>query len=165
MAAAFVTEIQGCQKKARETGKAFRLFWPMIVLRCRYWRSHQLLLPDVASSPEHLKLREDWMKSYRPENCFTEDGKLIPELRKLAPEGDTRMSANPVSNGGLIKKPSKLPDFRDSRIELPHRGTTDAPSISNMAVFLRDIVQRNLTNFRLLGPDKTKSNKPGGVYK
>ncbi|KAL6252401.1 hypothetical protein RBB50_000120 [Rhinocladiella similis] len=175
-----VLEIRGYQKQARESGKAFRPFWPMIVLRSPkgwtgprtvdghylegFWRAHQIPLPDVASSKQHLKVLEDWMKSYTPDKYFTEEGKLIPELKKLAPEGNARMSANPVANGGLIKKPLKLPDFRNYKIDVKHGGNTNGPSMSNMAVFLRDVIAKNQTNFRLFGPDETESNKLGGVY-
>jgi xylulose-5-phosphate/fructose-6-phosphate phosphoketolase len=175
-----VLDIRGYQKKARESGKAFRPLWPMIILRSPkgwtgprkvdghylegYWRAHQIPLPDVASSPDHLKLLEEWMKSYTPEKYFTEDGKLIPELKAVAPVGNKRMSANPVANGGLVKKPLLMPDFRDYNLAVEKGGLTDAPSMSNFAVFLRDIIQKNPHNFRLFGPDETESNKLGGVY-
>ncbi len=175
-----VQDIRGYQKKARESGKAFRPMWPMIVLRSPkgwtaprkvdnhylegFWRSHQIPLPDVASSPEHLKLLEEWMKSYTPDKYFGKDGKLIPELRKVAPEGNRRMSANPVANGGSIKKPLLMPDFRDYKISVDTGGAKAAGSMANFAVFLRDIIQKNPHNFRLFGPDETESNKLGGVY-
>jgi xylulose-5-phosphate/fructose-6-phosphate phosphoketolase len=175
-----VLDIRGYQKKARESGKAFRPLWPMIILRSPkgwtgprkvdghylegYWRAHQIPLPDVASSPDHLKLLEEWMKSYTPEKYFTEDGKLIPELKAVAPVGNKRMSANPVANGGLVKKPLLMPDFRDYNLAVEKGGLTDAPSMSNFAVFLRDIIKKNPHNFRLFGPDETESNKLGGVY-
>ncbi|KIW89501.1 uncharacterized protein Z519_09657 [Cladophialophora bantiana CBS 173.52] len=175
-----VLEIRAHQKKARESGKAFRPLWPMIVLRSPkgwtgprtvdghylegFWRAHQIPLPDVASSAEHLKLLEQWMKSYTPEKYFGEDGKLIPALKKLVPEGTRRMSANPVANGGLLKKPLLMPDFRDYKLAVEKGGITEAPSMSNMAIFLRDIVAKNPHNFRLFGPDETESNKLAGVY-
>ncbi|EXJ73773.1 phosphoketolase 1 [Cladophialophora psammophila CBS 110553] len=175
-----VLEIRAHQKKARESGKAFRPLWPMIVLRSPkgwtaprtvdghylegFWRAHQIPLPDVASSSEHLKLLEQWMKSYNPEKYFGEDGKLIPALKKLVPDGNRRMSANPVANGGLLKKPLLMPDFRDYKLAVEKGGITEAPSMSNMAIFLRDIVAKNPHNFRLFGPDETESNKLAGVY-
>jgi xylulose-5-phosphate/fructose-6-phosphate phosphoketolase len=175
-----VLDIRGYQKKARESGKAFRPLWPMIILRSPkgwtgprkvdghylegYWRAHQIPLPDVASSPDHLKLLEEWMKSYTPEKYFTEDGKLVPELKAVAPVGNKRMSANPVANGGLVKKPLLMPDFRDYNLTVEKGGLTDAPSMSNFAIFLRDIIKKNPHNFRLFGPDETESNKLGGVY-
>jgi xylulose-5-phosphate/fructose-6-phosphate phosphoketolase len=175
-----VTEIRAYQKKARDSGKAFRPLWPMIVLRSPkgwtgprtvdghylegYWRSHQIPLPNVASNPEHLKLLEDWMKSYTPEKYFGEDGKMIDQLKVLVPEGNKRMSANPVANGGLIKRPLHMPDFRKYAMEVSRGGISDGPSMSNMAIFLRDVVAKNQTNFRLFGPDETESNKLGAVY-
>ncbi|KIW76476.1 hypothetical protein Z517_11222 [Fonsecaea pedrosoi CBS 271.37] len=175
-----VLEIRAHQKKARESGKAFRPLWPMIVLRSPkgwtgprtvdghylegFWRAHQIPLPDVASSSEHLKLLEQWMKSYTPEQYFGEEGKLVPTLKKLVPEGNRRMSANPVANGGILKKPLLMPDFREYKLACEKGGITEAPSMSNMAVFLRDIIAKNPHNFRLFGPDETESNKLGGVY-
>jgi xylulose-5-phosphate/fructose-6-phosphate phosphoketolase len=175
-----VLEIREYQKKARESGKAFRPRWPMIVLRSPkgwtgprtvdgrylegYWRSHQVPIPDVASKPEHLKVLEDWMKSYTPEKYFGEDGKLIPELKALVPEGNKRLSASPVANGGLLKKPLHLNDFRSYALDVKKGGVTEGPSMANMAKFLRDVIEKNPTNFRLFGPDETESNKLGEVY-
>ncbi|KAK9342187.1 hypothetical protein V1522DRAFT_416961, partial [Lipomyces starkeyi] len=90
------------------------------------------------------------MRSYDPEKVFDESGKLIPELKELAPQGNRRMSANPVANGALLKKPLHMPDFRNYAIEVHRGGTIEAPSMSNMAIFLRDIIAANQTNFRLL---------------
>lgn len=176
-----VLEIRGYQKKARESGKAFRPRWPMIVLRSPkgwtgprtvdgrylegYWRSHQVPIPDVASNPDKLKTLEDWMKSYTPDKYFGADGKLIPELKALAPEGNKRLSAAPVANGGLIKKPLHLQDFRAYSLDVKKGGITDGPSMANMARYLRDVIEKNPTNFRLFGPDETESNKLGEVYK
>lgn len=176
-----VLEIREYQKKARDSGKAFRPRWPMIVLRSPkgwtgprtvdgrylegYWRSHQVPIPDVASNPEHLKVLEDWMKSYTPEIYFGKDGKLIPELKALVPEGNKRLSASPVANGGLLKKPLQLNDFRSYAVEVKKGGVTEGPSMANMANFLRDVIEKNPTNFRLFGPDETESNKLGEVYK
>jgi len=176
-----VVEIRKYQKEARESGKAFRPRWPMIILRSPkgwtgprkvdghflegFWRAHQVPLPNVASNPDHLKLLEQWMRNYHPEKYFTEDGKLIPALKKLPPEGNRRMSANPVANGGLLRKPLQMPDFHKYRIEVNKGGTTEAPSMSNMAVFLRDVIAQNQHTFRLFGPDETESNKLGEIYK
>ncbi|KAK8843519.1 hypothetical protein IAR55_007179 [Kwoniella newhampshirensis] len=174
-----VAEIKQYQKQARSTGKAFRPRWPMVILRSPkgwtaprdvsghhlegYWRAHQIPLADVATNSEHLKLLEDWMRSYKPEELFTKDGKLIPELKELVPEGNLRMSANPVANGGLIRKSLNLPDFRDYALSV-EPGVTNGPSMANMALYLRDVVARNLDSFRLFGPDETESNKLGAVY-
>ncbi|WWC97811.1 hypothetical protein V866_004698 [Kwoniella sp. B9012] len=173
-----VLEIKQYQKQARDSGKAFRPRWPMVVLRSPkgwtaprdvsghhlegYWRAHQIPLADVATSAEHLALLESWMKSYKPDELFV-NGKLIPELKELVPQGNARMSANPVANGGYLRKSLRLPDFRKYAFEVVP-GVTNAPSMSNMAKWLRDVVAANQTNFRLFGPDETESNKLGAVY-
>lgn len=99
----------------------------------------------------------------RPDKLF-KDGKLIPELRALAPEGNRRMSANPVANGGVLRKPLKMPNFRDYAIDIEKQGAVMAPSMSNFAVFLKDIMAKNMDSFRLFGPDETQSNKLDAVY-
>lgn len=175
-----VLEIKSYQKQARDSGVAFRPRWPMVVLRSPkgwtgprtisgklsegFWRSHQVPIADVATNPPHLKLLEDWMRSYKPEEVFDKNGKLIAELRDLAPQGTRRMSANPVGNGGLLRKPLHMPDFRKYALTGINPGVSSMPSMSNMANFLRDIVSQNMTNFRLFGPDETESNKLGAVY-
>ncbi|KFY22968.1 hypothetical protein V493_06190 [Pseudogymnoascus sp. VKM F-4281 (FW-2241)] len=174
-----ITEIRGYQKKARDSGKPFRPFWPMIVLRTPkgwtaprdidghylegFWRAHQIPIPDIAKNKEHFAIFEKWMRSYEPERLF-QDGKLIPELRELPPTGNSRMSANPVGNGGVLRKPLQIPDFRDYAIEVARNGSSFGPSMTNMALFLRDIMSKNMTNFRVFGPDETESNKLGGIY-
>ncbi|WVQ80927.1 hypothetical protein IAT38_003034 [Cryptococcus sp. DSM 104549] len=174
-----ILEIRAYQKQARDSGKAFRPRWPMIVLRSPkgwtaprnvsghhlegYWRAHQIPLADVAANKEHLALLESWMKGYKPEELFDAQGRLVQELRDFAPKGDRRMSANPVSNGGLVRKALALPDFRKYAFKVDP-GVTSGPSMGNMAVYLRDLVAANLTNFRLFGPDETESNKLGAVY-
>ncbi|KFY94423.1 hypothetical protein V500_03271 [Pseudogymnoascus sp. VKM F-4518 (FW-2643)] len=174
-----ITEIRGYQKKARDSGKAFRPFWPMIVLRTPkgwsaprdidghylegFWRAHQIPIPDIAKNKEHFAIFEKWMRSYEPERLF-QDGRLISELRELPPTGNSRMSANPVANGGVLKKPLQMPDFRDYAIEVARNGHALGPSMENMALFLRDIMFKNQTNFRVFGPDETQSNKLGGIY-
>src|SRR5437879_1654260 len=116
-----VLEIRKVQEETRRTGKAFRPRWPMIILRSLkgwtaprevdghylegFWRAHQIPLTDIATNPSHLKLLESWMRSYKPEDLFDKDGRLMPELKTLAPKGPRRMSANPVANGGLLTKP------------------------------------------------------------
>jgi len=176
-----VLEIRAIQKKARETGSCERPRWPMIVLRSPkgwtgprkidskllegFWRAHQIPIPDVASNPAHLKILEDWMKSYNADEAFGKDGKLIPELKALAPTGNARMSANPVGNGGLLRKPLDMPDFRKYALPNIEPGISNLGSMVNMAKFLRDIVAKNMTNFRVFGPDETESNKLGEIYK
>jgi xylulose-5-phosphate/fructose-6-phosphate phosphoketolase len=129
-----------------------------------FWRAHQVPLPAVASNPEHLKILENWMRSYKPEDVFDESGKLISELKDLAPVGNARMSANPVGNGGILRKPLNMPDFRKYALNDITPGVSSLPSMSNMSSFLRDVVARNMTNFRVFGPDETESNKLGKVY-
>jgi xylulose-5-phosphate/fructose-6-phosphate phosphoketolase len=176
-----VLEIKKYQKQARDSGKAFRPRWPMIVLRSPkgwtcprkvdgkllegFWRAHQIPIPDVATNPPHLKLLEEWMRSYKPEEVFDNEGKLIPELKALAPTGNARMSANPVGNGGQLKKPLDMPDFRKYALPDVQPGISNLPSMSNMAKFLRDVVAKNMKNFRVFGPDETESNKLGEIYK
>src|ERR1043166_122763 len=128
-----VLEIRRIQQEARSTGKATRARWPMIVLRSPkgwtgpkavdghrvegFWRSHQVPLAGVRENPSHLKQLEEWLRSYRPEELFDKTGRLIPELKALAPQGTRRMSANPHANGGLLRKPLRFPDFRDYAIK------------------------------------------------
>lgn len=174
-----VLEIKEYQKQARDSGKAFRPTWPMVVLRspkgwtgprklgehflAGFWRSHQVPITDVLTNDKSLKTLEEWMKGYEPDKLF-KDGKLIPELRELAPEGLSRMSANPVTNGGTICKPLRMPDFRDFAVDVKKRGVTFGPSMSIFAKFLTEIMRKNQQNFRLFGPDETQSNKLDAVY-
>jgi xylulose-5-phosphate/fructose-6-phosphate phosphoketolase len=129
-----------------------------------FWRAHQIPLADVATNEAHFRLLESWMKSYRPEQVFDQTGKLLPELQALAPVGQARMSANPVANGGLLRKPLNLPDFKQYALQVTP-GITSNGSMTNMASWLRDVIAANPTNFRLFGPDETESNKLAEVYK
>ncbi|KAJ5144096.1 Xylulose 5-phosphate/Fructose 6-phosphate phosphoketolase [Penicillium bovifimosum] len=176
-----VTEIKGYQKKARETKTPFRPLWPMIVLRTPkgwsaprevdghllegFWRAHQIPIVDVRTNTKHLQVLENWMRRYKPEELFDENGTLIPELKELAPTGKSRISANPVGNGGLLRRPLNLPDFRDYGFTDINAGRTVKGGMANMAKFLRDVVAQNMHNFRLFGPDETESNKLSEVYK
>ncbi|NGP54439.1 phosphoketolase family protein [Thioalkalivibrio sp. XN8] len=171
-----LAEIREIQRNARENGDLRRPTWPMIVFRtpkgwtcpaeidgkkCEdYWRSHQVPMGDM-STTEHIAILEDWMKSYRPEELFDEDGRLVPELAALAPQGPRRMSANPHANGGLLLRDLRLPDFRDYAVEVPSPGATIAESARVMGTFLRDVMKRNLDhkNFRLFSPDENNSNR------
>ena len=173
-----VDEIAALQEAARAGEKIVCPQWPMIVLRSPkgwtgpktvdglktegYWRAHQVPIPDMAT-PEHVKLLEEWMKSYRPHELFGDEGRLKPEIAALAPLGDRRMSANPNANGGLLRRELVLPDFADYAvaIEAPGRGDGEATRI--MGAFLRDIIKQN-TNFRLFGPDETASNRLSAVF-
>ncbi|KAL4997388.1 XFP N-terminal domain-containing protein [Aspergillus recurvatus] len=174
-----VLEIKKIQKEARDSNKPFRPRWPMMVLRTPkgwsaprtvdgkhlegFWRAHQIPITDVLTNPEHLKLLESWMRSYKPEELF-KDGKLIPELKHLAPTGNSRMSANRVSNGGLLRRPLDLPDFRKFALKDLEPGVSIRGSMTNMSNFLREVVARNMTNFRVFGPDETESNKLAKIY-
>jgi len=176
-----ILEIKNYQKEARESGNAFRPHWPMIVLRSPkgwtaprklddkllegFWRAHQIPITDVRTNPDHLKVLESWMKGYKVEEAFDSDGRLLSELRDLAPTGISRMSANLVGNGGLLRRPLNIPDFRQYAIKDIEPGISSAGSMVNMSKFLREIVAKNLTNFRIFGPDETESNKLGEVYK
>ncbi|KAH8888646.1 D-xylulose 5-phosphate/D-fructose 6-phosphate phosphoketolase [Thozetella sp. PMI_491] len=175
-----VVEIQKIQKEARESGKPVRPKWPMVILRSPkgwtgprkiddkylggFWRAHQVPITDVHENPAHLKILEEWMHSYEPDRLFP-DGKILPELKAaLAPVGNARMSANPVANGGILRKPLVMPNFRDYALTVDKPGASWGASMTNMAGFLRDVVAANPTNFRLFGPDETESNKLARVY-
>ncbi len=130
-----------------------------------FWRVHQIPIPDAATNPAHLKLLETWMRSYKPEEVFDKEGKLIPELKALPPTRNARMSANPVANDGLLRKPLDMPDFRKYALPNMESGISRLPNMSNMAKFLRDVIAKNLSNFRVFGPDERESNKLDEIYK
>jgi len=175
-----VVEIRKIQEEARRTGKAFRPRWPMIILRSPkgwtaprevdghylegFWRAHQIPLADVATNPGHLKLLETWLRSYKPENLFDEAGRLLPELKALAPKGPRRMSANPNANGGLIRRALEMPDFRNFAIEVKKPGVTVDGNVPTLGVFLREVMRLNMQNFRVFGPDETESNQLQAIY-
>jgi xylulose-5-phosphate/fructose-6-phosphate phosphoketolase len=172
-----IAEIQG---NARENGVIERPAWPMIVLRSPKgwtgpaevdglpmegtWRSHQVPMTDVRTNAEHLRLLEEWLRSYRPDELFDEDGRLAQPLDEVAPQGDRRMSAVPHANGGLLLRDLHLPDFRDYALVVEHPGCEFAESTRVLGAFLRDVVRRNPDNFRLFGPDETASNRLGDVF-
>jgi xylulose-5-phosphate/fructose-6-phosphate phosphoketolase len=175
-----VLEIRKFQKQARESGKAFRPMWPVVILRTPkgwtaprkvgdkylegFWRAHQVPITDVHESPEHLKVLEKWMRSYEPDRLFA-NGKISEDLKAaLCPTGQRRMSANPVANGGSIRKPLKMPEFHNYAIKVEKSAATMAASMTNMSHFLRDVMALNPTSFRLFGPDETESNKLADVY-
>lgn len=175
-------EIALIQKQARENGRLERPRWPMIVLRSPkgwtgpkevdgkktedFWRSHQVPFSAVRENPGHLKLLETWMKSYRPEELFTEEGALRDDLRGLAPEGTRRMGDNPNANGGLLLQALHLPDFREYAVDVPEPGSVIAEAPKPMARFLRDVMKLNEkeANFRVFGPDETASNRLGDLF-
>jgi xylulose-5-phosphate/fructose-6-phosphate phosphoketolase len=176
-----VEEIQAIQRRARSQGVSQRPRWPMIVLRTPkgwtgpkevdgkktegFWRSHQVPMGEMHDNPAHVKILEDWMQSYRPQELFDSAGRLKPELAELAPRGMRRMGANPHANGGLLLKDLRLPDFRDYAVDVPSPGATTAESTRVMGKFLRDVMKRNLEsrNFRLFSPDENNSNRWGDV--
>ncbi len=175
-----VLEIRRIQQQARASGKPDRPRWPMIVLRSPkgwtgpkevdghkvegFWRAHQVPLAGVRENPEHRRMLEDWLRSYRPEELFDPSGHLIPELKALAPKGTRRMSANPHANGGLLRRPLHLPDFRDYAIKVDRFGHVAAENTRPLGELLRDTLRQNPKNFRVLGPDETTSNRLDAVY-
>ncbi|HEX5247020.1 MAG TPA: phosphoketolase family protein [Gaiellaceae bacterium] len=160
-------------------GAPTRPRWPMLVLRTPKgwtgpkevdgfpvegtWRSHQVPIPDV-NAPGHLRALEDWMRSYRPDELFDDGGRLVPELAELAPRGDSRMSANPHANGGVLLRDLELPDFRAYGVDVPEPGAATSEATRVLGGFLRDVVARNPENFRIFGPDETVSNRLGDVF-
>ncbi len=177
-----VEEIKRIQRSARTDGNTMRPRWPMIVLKSpKGWtgpkwvdgvqiegtfRAHQVPLSDPAAHPEHLRILEDWLRSYRPEELFDEQGRLKPELAELAPQGDRRMGANPHANGGLLLRDLVMPDFREYAVEVPSPGSVNAADTHELGVFLRDVVKLNQEqrNFRIFGPDETLSNRLNAVF-
>jgi xylulose-5-phosphate/fructose-6-phosphate phosphoketolase len=171
-----LAEIKQIWAEAREDGNLKRPAWPMIIFRtpkgwtcpseidgkkCEgYWRSHQVPMGEMEKE-HHIRILEQWMKSYRPEELFDENGRLIAELAELAPAGNRRMSANPHANGGSMLRDLRLPDFRDYAVEVPSPGATIAESAGVMGTYLRDVMERNLTseNFRIFSPDENNSNR------
>ena len=131
------------------------------------WRAHQVPVADLEKKPEHLKILEDWMRSYRPEELFGAQGRLVSELRDLPPQGDRRMSANPHANGGVLLRDLVMPDFRKYGVEVKKPGTAQAESTRVLGGFLCDVMRRNADaqNFRVFGPDETASNRLEALYK
>jgi xylulose-5-phosphate/fructose-6-phosphate phosphoketolase len=175
-----VAEIKAIQRNARENGSTKRPQWPMIILRSPkgwtgpkevdgkktedFWRSHQVPFSDMATNPDHVTLLESWMKSYKPEELFDENGTLIRELAELAPRGQRRMGDNPHANGGILLKDLKMPDFRDYAVEVATPATQYAAATRTLGSFLRDIIKLNPHNFRIVGPDETASNRLSDVF-
>ena len=175
-----VEEILAIQKHARETGDATRPVWPMIVLRTpKGWtgpkvvdgqqiagsfRAHQV--PIMMDKPEHLQILNDWLHSYHPEELFDENGRLIPELRELAPKGNHRIGANPHANGGLLLRDLRLPDFRDYAFDVPAPGAVEGQDMIELGAYVRDVFKLNESsrNFRAFGPDETMSNRLSHIF-
>jgi xylulose-5-phosphate/fructose-6-phosphate phosphoketolase len=177
-----VEEIRGIQSDARQSKKASLPEWPMIVLRTPKgwtgpkvvdgkpvegtWRAHQVPVSDPQHKPEHLRILEDWMRSYRPEELFDERGKLVPDLADLPPKGNRRMSANPHANGGVLLRDLVMPDFRKYAVKVETPGSKLAESTRVLGGFLRDVMKLNMEskNFRVFGPDENASNRLEALY-
>jgi len=175
-----VLDIRRIQEEARTSGKAVRARWPMLVLRSPkgwtgprevdgrkvegFWRSHQVPLSGLHDNPAHMKQLAEWLRSYRPEELFDTTGRLIPELRALAPKGARRMGANPHANGGLLRRPLRMPDFRSYAIKVDKPGQVMAENTRPLGQFLRDIMRDNMSNFRVFGPDENTSNRLDAIY-
>ncbi|PYP89068.1 MAG: phosphoketolase [Candidatus Angelobacter sp. Gp1-AA117] len=175
-----LAEIRQIQKSARSQGFTTRPQWPVIILRSpKGWtgpkevdgvqvegtfRAHQVPVADLAKKPEHLKILEQWMRSYKPEELFDQNGKFVADLAQLAPAGTRRMGMNPHTNGGLLLKPLNIPDFRQYKVDVPTPGVTTAESTRVLGYLLRDIVKANQDTFRLVGPDETSSNRLQAVF-
>ncbi len=176
-----IEKIQAIQKNARENNDTTRPVWPMIVLRTPkgwtgpkfvdgervegYWRAHQV--PIMMDKPEeHLKVLTEWLKSYHAEELFDENGKLLPEIKALAPVGDARLGANPHANGGKLLRDLRMPDFRDYAVEVTEHGGKDGQDMIELGKFVRDIFKLNedARNFRIFGPDETTSNRLNAVF-
>lgn len=175
-----IPEIKAIQEEARSSGVAKRPMWPMIVFRSPkgwtgpgdvdghkvegFWRAHQVPMADVTTNPAHLQLLEQWMRSYKPEELFDEQGRLIAELKALAPAGTKRMSAIPHANGGTLRKDLRMPDFRQYGVAVEKHGQSEVENTRLLGNFLRDVMRQNPHNFRVFGPDETSSNRLNPIY-
>ena len=171
-------DIKAIQEAARAGSLAVPYYWPMVILRApKGWsgpkevdgkkiedtfRAHQV--PVNMSKPEHVQMVEAWLKSYKPEELFTADGDLAPDLKAFAPAGNRRMAANPHANGGLLLRDLKLPDFRDYALKVDAPGAVEAQDMLELGAFVRDIVKLNPQTFRIFGPDETMSNRLNKVF-
>jgi xylulose-5-phosphate/fructose-6-phosphate phosphoketolase len=178
-----LTDLRAIQSRARTVGSSERPRWPMIILRTPKgwtcprmldgkqlegtWRAHQVPITNVDTNPAHLKLLEQWMRSYRPEELFDESGKLMPEIAALAPPGDQRMGMNPNANGGLLLKDLDLPPVRDFAVAVDSPGGVTEESTRILGNFLCEVMRRSLPskNFRVFGPDETASNRLEAIYR
>ena len=176
---AVIEQIHEIQRAAREGEVTERPRWPMIVLRTPKgwtgpreidgkqvegtWRSHQVPMSEVRTNAANREILETWLRSYRPDELFDGDGALIPELAELPPRSYRRMSANPNANGGILLRDLAMPDFRDYAVTVPAPGATSSEATRVLGTFLRDVMVRNMENFRVFGPDETASNRLGAV--
>ncbi len=177
---AVLEEVRAIQSKARARGVQGPPVWPMIVLRSpKGWtgpkivdgqqiegtyRAHQVPLARVRENPEHLRMLEEWMKSYRPDELFDAEGRPVPALTDLAPRGNRRMGANPHTNGGLLLKDLVMPDFTGYAVDVPRPGTVLAEATRVTGTFLRDVMKLNPHTFRVVGPDETASNRLTAIF-
>ena len=177
-----LADIQSIQQRARKQQNPERPSWPMLILKSPKgwtgpkevdgkpvegtWRSHQVPVDDVRKNPAHLKILEDWLRSYKPEELFDKDGKVRDEITSLAPKGRRRMGMNPHANGGLLLEPLTMPHFRDYAVKIDHPGTVEAEATRVLGRFLRDVLKLNeeKRNFRIMGPDETASNRLDAVF-
>ena len=176
-----IREIRRIQQEARRSGSDVkRPRWPMVILRSPkgwtgpkevdghkvegFWRAHQVPMAEMHEKPAHLALLEEWLRSYQPEKLFDEKGRLLPELRELAPTGERRMGASPHANGGLLRKALRLPDFRKYAVAVEKPGTSEVGPTQILGQFLRDVMRNNPTNFRVLSPDENASNRLTALY-
>ncbi|MGF6633693.1 xylulose-5-phosphate/fructose-6-phosphate phosphoketolase [Paraburkholderia sp. MM5496-R1] len=173
-------EIRAIHEQARANGNLERPLWPMIVLRTPKgwsgpkqinghkvegsWRSHQVPFSDVRNNSANLEVLEEWMRSYRPAELFDAEGRLIPELKALSPQGPRRMSANPHANGGVLRRELKLPDIRAYAVDVQHAGKVLQENTRPLGEFLRDTMRANMNTFRVFGPDETASNRLQSIY-
>jgi xylulose-5-phosphate/fructose-6-phosphate phosphoketolase len=175
-----VNEIRAHQREARASGVAKRPRWPMIVMRTPkgwgapaevgghrlegFWRAHQVPMGDVKKNPEQLQILENWMRAQKPEELFDADGKLIRELKELAPDGLRRMGSNPHANGGRLRKALRMPDFRAYALKVEKPAQIEAENTRPLGTLLRDIMKFNMDRFRVFGPDENTSNKLQDIY-
>ena len=175
-----IGRIRAIQTECRSSGVARRPAWPMIVLRSPkgwtgpaelhghklegFWRSHQVPLPAPASNPEQLLLLEQWLRSYRPEELFDQNGRLVEELQALAPNGNHRMGSNPHANGGLLRRKLKLPPIEAYAVHLESPGSVETENTAPLGALLRDAIESNPHSLRVFGPDETASNRLQAIY-
>jgi xylulose-5-phosphate/fructose-6-phosphate phosphoketolase len=175
-----IERILAIQRNARENNDPSRPRWPMLILRTpKGWtgpkvvdgvqiegtfRAHQVPLLEVRENPEHLRMLEDWMRSYKPEQLFDASCRLVPALAKLAPAGDRRMGANPNANGGVLLRDLVMPDFSDYAVDVPHPGAVRGEATRVLGTFLRDVMKENPGCFRVMGPDETASNRLAALF-
>ena len=176
-----IGEIRRIQQEARRRGaEVKRPRWPVVILRSPkgwsgpkevdghkvegFWRAHQVPMAEMHEKPSHLALLEEWLRSYRPEELFDQEGRLLPELRELAPKGARRMGANPHANGGVVRRALRLPDFRDYAVSVEKPGTAEIGPTQILGLFLRDIMRDNPDNFRVFCPDENASNRLTALY-